>query len=207
MQAPAQDNKSFEPAPVGNHVARMYRIINIGTVEEEYMGEVKQLNKILLTFELCNEKKEFKEGEGERPISVSREFTFSMGPKANLRKFIEGMLGTAMKDDEANLLDVETLLGKACLLNVVHKVSGAGKTYALIQNASPLPKGMDAPAQVNPNFILGYGETWDVEKFKKLSKFIQEKMVKSAQYKELNIPVVQLSEYKPDGINPDDIPF
>jgi hypothetical protein len=40
------------------------------------------------------------------------------------------------------------LLGEACLLNVVHTEKG-GNTYANIQGASPLPKGMTAPELVD----------------------------------------------------------
>jgi hypothetical protein len=42
-------------------------------------------DKIRLTFELCNERKEFKQGEGEKPFSFSREFTYSFGAKGHLR--------------------------------------------------------------------------------------------------------------------------
>lgn len=208
MKAPANEQKTYEPAPAGNHVARLYRVINIGTVEEEYNGEVKSLNKVLLTFELCNKKREFTPGEGEKPISISREFTFSMSPKANLRKFIEGMTGRTLTDKDAYDLDIATLLGTGCLINVVHRTSAAGNIYALIQNASPLPEGIEAPGQVNPNFLLGYGDNWNLAKFESLSKFVKDKMMTTPQYKAMNLPTVQLDDnYNPQGINPDDIPF
>ena len=62
----------YEVVPAGNHVARLYEIIHIGTIPTTYKGEEKMTDKIRLTFELCDERKEFKEGEGERPSSVSR---------------------------------------------------------------------------------------------------------------------------------------
>lgn len=208
MKAPVQEAKSYEPAPAGNHVARLYRIVNIGTVEEEYQGEVKQMNKLSLTFELCNKKKEFVPGEGERPLTVSREFTFSMSSKSNLRKFVEGILGTALSDKEAYDLDMTKLAGSACLINVVHKTSAAGNVYALIQGASPLPDGITAPAQVNPSFVLGYGDAWQMAKFEQLPKFMREKMMTTPQFKAMNLPTVQLDDnYNPQGLNPDDIPF
>jgi hypothetical protein len=57
-------------------------------------------DKIRLTFELCNETKEFRKGEGEKPFSISCEFTYSLGSKGNLRPFVEGMTGTKMVDGE-----------------------------------------------------------------------------------------------------------
>ena len=84
---PAKQNKSFDPVPADNHVARFYEIIHIGTIPTMWQGQEKMTDKIRLTFELCNEKKEFREGDGEKPFSISREFTYSFGSKGNLRPF------------------------------------------------------------------------------------------------------------------------
>src|SRR6185437_4487602 len=140
---PPKKQQNFSVPPAGNHVARLYEIIHLGTVPTSWEGQEKMTDKVRLTFELCNERKEFKEGEGEKPYSLSREFTYSFGQKASLRAFIDGMTGTKMADDEHP--DLEGLLGDACLLNVVHSSKG-DQTYANIQGASPLPKGMEAPA-------------------------------------------------------------
>lgn len=40
-------------------------------------------DRIRLGFELCNETKEFKEGDGEKPFSISRELTYSFGASQN----------------------------------------------------------------------------------------------------------------------------
>src|SRR5882757_45935 len=136
---PAKKSKNFDPVPAGNHVARLYQIIHIGTIPTQWQGTEKMTDKIRLTFELCDEKKEFKEGEGAKPFSISREFTYSWGAKGNLRPFIEGFIGTKLHDDEAYNFNLEDLLGEACLLNVVHTEKD-GNTYSNIQGASPLPK-------------------------------------------------------------------
>jgi hypothetical protein len=53
------------------------------------------------------------------------------------------------------------LLGDACLLNVVHTEKD-GHTYANIQGASPLPKGMTAPELVNEKRLIDINSTpWD----------------------------------------------
>jgi hypothetical protein len=120
----------FEITPAGNHVARLYQIIHIGTVPTTWQGQEKMTDKIRLTFELCNEVKAFKEGDEPKPFSVSREFTYSFGQKAALHAFVEGMTGTKILDKEWP--DLEALLGDACLLNVVHESKG-DNTYANIQ--------------------------------------------------------------------------
>jgi hypothetical protein len=168
------------PVPAGNHVARLFQIIHIGTTHFVYQNEEKSQDKIRFTFELCNEKKIFKDGEEERPYAVSREFGLSMGKKSHLRPFIEGMLGTKFSDDEAYDFDIDTLLGKACLLNVVHNEKN-GNVYADIQNASPLPKGLEAPDMVNAAKLIDVNESLR-EEIDALPEFIRNKMQSSDEY-------------------------
>jgi hypothetical protein len=218
---PAKKGKGFDPVPAGNHVARLYEIIHLGTIPTTWQGQEKMTDKIRLTFELCNEKKEFKEGEGEKPFSISREFTYSFGSKGNLRPFIDGLTGTKMFDDEWP--DLEALLGEACLLNVVHTEKD-GNTYANIQGASPLPKGMKAPELVNETRTFDINSTpWDV--INALPEFILKKMYSSEEFSNRKRADEMLGgekvkgfrpkavggepviEYPEADINPDDVPF
>ncbi len=176
----APSRKESSPAPKGNHVARLYQIIHIGTNDFEYMGETKSSDKVRLTFELCNERKAFKEGDEPRPWSVSREFGFSMHAKSKLRPFVEGMIGTPLFDKEADNFDFETLLGQECLLNVVHDEKN-GSVYANIAGASPLPKGMVAPAPVNENRMIDVN-TATAGEIEALPEFIKSKMFSSVEW-------------------------
>lgn len=216
-QAP-QPKSNFTPAPSGSHVARCFQMIQIGTIQEEYMGNPKMMNKIRLSFELPNEKKSWKEGEPEKPWVIHQEYTLSMAEKANLRKLIEGMIGTTLIDEEAFAFDVESIVGKACILNVKHKTSAAGNTRAEIASAAPLMKGMECPLQFNPSNILTYS-TWDQSKYDVLPDFIKEKMQGSVEFKNMLTAedkdnIVALREQAKQGekstsseIDVDDIPF
>jgi hypothetical protein len=197
-----KQESTFELVPIGNHLARVYRVIHIGTAPEAYMGEEQMMNKILIGFELCNEKKVFKEEKGEEPLVIGREFTLSMGKKSNLKKFVENMLGVALQDEEAYSFDIASLIGEACLLNVIHKVSGKGNTYALIQGASPVPKGMIVPAQHNPAQKLDY-EKFDEELYKSLPEYIRTKIGKTEEFKKMRGFVDKSIE----EIDSEDVPF
>jgi hypothetical protein len=217
---PPKKNQSFDPVPQGNHVARLYEIIHIGTIPTEWKGEQKMTDKIRLGFELCNETKEFKEGEGEKPFSIAREFTYSFGAKGNLRPFIDGMTGTKMVDGEHP--DLEALLGDACLLNVVH-TEKEGNTYANIQGASPLPKGMEAPELFNTPRLVDINSTsWD--EINALPDFILKKMYSSEEFSNRKRADEMLGgekvknfrpkavaeavvEYPAEDTDPNDVPF
>jgi hypothetical protein len=193
IKAPKKEGGDFEIAPAGNHIARVYRIINLGNVPYTYQGQEKRGPKIRVYFELCNEIVEY-EKDGQkvtRPFSVSEEYTLSMHSKAILRKIVEGIVGN-MKDEEAWEFDIETILGKACLLNVVHNKSKDGqKEYANVAGTSPIPKGMgDAPAIVNAPAIVDV-LTASLEQIDALPDFLKEKMRGSTEFYERFLAVEQ----------------
>lgn len=199
--APKPKSSNFEIQPAGNHVAKVYKVYHIGTAEENVKGQMKKINKIMIGFELLNEKKVFNQDKGAEPFVITAEFTLSMFKKSNLRKFVEDMLGVALQDDEADAFDVESLIGQTCLLNVVHKTSGAGNQYAKVQSATPLPKGMIAPAGHNPVQILNYTK-WNQDLFDKMPEWLKDKFRRTDEYKKLKGQAVE-----DDDINPDEIPF
>ena len=155
LQAPKQQTERVL-APAGTQLATCVGLIQIGTVETEYMGEKKDVEKIRLTFELPEELHEFKDGDGKKPLVVSQGYTHSMGSKSNLRPIVEGILGVALQDEEAYAFDIEELLGKSCLLTLAHRESKTGNKYVFIQSTSPLMKSMTKPAQINESKLLTY---------------------------------------------------
>lgn len=185
-----------EPAPAGTHVARLYQIIHIGTVPTSYKGQDKMTDKIRLTFELSNEKKVFKEGEEARPLAISREFTYSWGSKGHLRPFVEGLGGVKLSDEDAYNFDMEALLGQPCLLNVIHEEK-EGATYANVNSASPLPKGMVAPELFNETQVIDINSTpWD--EIATLPEFIINKMMSSEEWNARKIHEANLAGHTSD---------
>lgn len=197
---------SFTPIEAGNYPARCYQMIHIGTIEENILGTVKKLNKVRLTWELPTEMKEWKEGEGEKPAIISKDFTLSMNEKATLRKMLASWRGKDFSEEEAKAFDVTKLLGVACLVNVIHKPSKDGsKTYAEIGSISPLPKGMTCDPQINPSAALSY-DAFDSQLFESLPDFIKDKIKSSDEYKAMKHPH---HTQAPDGNGTDDdnLPF
>ena len=173
---------NYTPVPAGTNAARCYSMVHMGTVTENIMGEDKTLNKVRITWELPAETKVFKEENGEQPYVVSKEFTLSMHEKATLRKFLESWRGKGFTEDEAKSFDISVLLGKGCMLSVIHKTSKTGKTFAEISSVTSVPKGMSVPPQVNENFEFNY-DPFDQKKFDSLPEFIQQKIKTSREYK------------------------
>lgn len=178
---PAEKPKR-ELVPKGNHVARMYAMYHFGHIKNEWEGKVTYPDMLRFSFELCNEKKVFKEGEEARPYSIStKNLTYTMGTKSHLRKLIEGMTGVALTDKEAYAFDPETLLGEPCLLNVVHKEGKNGVMYSNIEGASPLPKGMEAPPLANEKRFVDI-DTATKEEIEELPEWLRDMFKSSDEY-------------------------
>lgn len=200
-------------APQGNHIARCYSMVHLGTIETEYMGEVKMVNKVRLTFELPNEKHIFKEEKGAEPFVVTKEYTLSMAEKATLKKDLESWRGKAFTEQEAEEFDVTKLLGVPAMVNVIHKVSKKGNSYVLVSGITPLPKGFDAPDQINSTFEFNYDDKF--ENLETLPEWLREKIQSSNEYKKkMGIPfdkrvnsAVDKHEAKKLVEAEDDLPF
>jgi hypothetical protein len=114
-----------------------------------------------------------------------------------LRGFVESWLGKSFKNnEEAERFDIEMLLGKAALLEVIqtHKDD---HTYANIDDISPLPKDMPTPAlEADPILYAGNHTTG----YRQLPEWIQKKI--SSQLRE-SPPAPS----DPAEISDQDIPF
>lgn len=202
------------PVPAGTYPARCYSMIHIGTTEENIMGETKWLNKVRISWELPTETKVFREENGEQPFVISKEFTLSMNEKANLRKFLEGWRGKGFTEDEAKSFDITVLLGKPCMISIIHKTSKKGNVFAEIASCSVLPKGFTCPDQINPSIELNYTDHWSNIEFSKLPQFIKDKMSSSKEFRAMMNPEVTetpadpgyTSADAPDEVV-DDLPF
>ena len=172
----------FEQCPAGSFAARCYQIIDLGHQTFEWKGEAKVAPKVRITWEL-NEMM-----QDGRPFSISKEYTASIGDKANLRKDLEAWRGRPFSSEELRNFSLENVLGAPCLLGVVHKPSKDGsKVYANVGSVMALPKGMAAPELVNPAVKFDIG-TFDQKVFDSLSSYVQKKILMSKELEENGIP-------------------
>ncbi len=201
-----------ELLPPGNYVARCYAMIHIGHIEEFYMGEPKIMNKVRISWELPEELKVFKQENGPQPYSISKEFTLSLHEKANLRKVLASWRGKDFTEKEAERFDITVLVGKTCMLNVIHKhgLADPSKIYEEIGSISPLPKGLKCPEAINEPYILDY-DNFSNERFNSLPDFIKDKIKKSQEYAKMQQPATSNlnGHEEPETIaeGEDDLPF
>lgn len=201
------DSTNFEIVPAGNHVARCYGMVDIGTVKEEFKGEIKSLHKVRITWELPLELKAFVPEKGEQPYSISKEYTLSMYETAVLRRDLSSWRGKPFSEDEAKAFDITKLLSVPAMLNVTHKISKAGKEYALVSAITPIPKGLVCPPQVNQTFVFSY-EDFEDSKFQALPEYLRKRMIDTPEYlNAMGLQPIQQESFSNHPAGDSDLPF
>ena len=203
-------SSDFKLPPAGSFLARLYRIIDIGTQTTEWMGKKKMQRKIIAMFELHGEDNDgqpLQTAEG-KPLIVSKRYTLSLDEKATLRKDLEAWRGKAFTQEELDGFNLEVLLGKCCMVSVTHSTYD-GKEYANIAGISQVPaalKKLGEPVGVNEPMIFTL-DPFDQDKFSKLSEGMQGVIKKSAEYRNTFEPGAPPVSSPPSELIDDDIPF
>lgn len=177
---------NFQLVPAGNHVAVCWRVCDLGTQTTTWQGEAKSSRKVMLSWEIPDESV-IVDGEA-KPMIISSRYTFSMHEKAALRKDLESWRGRPFVDTDFGPtgFNIKNLLGKGCMLNVVHREKD-GKTYANIFNVARLPKGLTTPAPVNPlvYFSMQTPADYSTVTFNSFPEWLQEIIRKSPEHHEI----------------------
>ena len=171
----------------GATVGVLFSLVDLGTQEVTWDGETKWTPKLRLAFELPEQVIEGEVTENgkttkvTKPMVVSIELTRSLGERATLRKHLETWRGQAFTSKELASFSLKNLLGKACLLTLVHKTSQAGRNYCAIQGIAKLPKSMKAPAKTENDHVFYEIEQGEGGQFSELPEWLQEKIRSSKE--------------------------
>jgi hypothetical protein len=180
----------FERCPSGMHLARCDRIVDLGTQQSEYMGQVKFLHKIMLGWEIHGMRDDgstIKMKDG-RPFGIFKNYTLSWSEKANLRLDLQSWRGKPFTQEEMRKFDLKAVLGAWCMLNVIDRDGKDGNSYANVAGVTPVPamiKQNGLPAAVNPNEMFKIDEP-DMQMFSKFSEKLKAKISSSPEWQKLN---------------------
>ncbi|WP_338416379.1 hypothetical protein [uncultured Sphaerotilus sp.] len=184
----ADTSTTHRPVSAGVYAARCYRLLDLGVQQQEFEGELKLVPKLRVEFELHGEDDDgqpLTRDDGQ-PMTIGMELTASLGKKAKLRAHLESWRGRPFTPEELKGFDVSKLVGAYGLVNVTHRTSSAGKTYASVSSLSPLPAAMRAtkPAPILPNCILDLDD-FDSAVFEALPAWLQAQIDESVERRRL----------------------
>jgi hypothetical protein len=177
---------NFERCPAGAHLARCYRIVDLGTQKSEYMKEPKYLHKIMVGWEIHgmnDDGSKILMNDG-RPFAVFKNYTHSWSEKANLRIHLQSWRGRPFSEEEMHKFDLANVLGVWCMLNVIERQGQNGNTYANVAGVTPVPamiKKNGLPEAVNKNEIFNIAQP-DMEVFNGFSDNLKKKIESSPEW-------------------------
>jgi hypothetical protein len=170
------------------HLARCFRIVDLGTQKSTYMGKDKFLRKILIQFEIHSEDAQgnpLLTDKGE-PLSIAKRYTLSLSEKATLSLDLESWRGSAFTADERRGFNLEKLLGIWAMLNVTESVGKDGKHYTNIETINPVPaqiKKAGLPEAHNDTMLYSI-ENSGKDVFDKLSENVKKTIMDSPEWQE-----------------------
>lgn len=206
---------SFTPVSPGMHLARCYRIVDLGTQKSEYQGQIKHLQKVMIQFEVHGEDESGKElvtAKGE-PMSISKNFTLSLAEKATLRKDLQAWRGKDFTADELRGFELKNVLGAWAMITVAKSVGNNGKDYTNIMSINPVPvaiKKAGLPVGFN-NLAMFVIDNPDMDLFETFGNGLKEKIANSPEWRARNGGQASASKPGSEGSGFDDmdsdIPF
>ena len=208
--ASSSGGADFQLAPTGNHLARCYRIVDMGTQPNAYGTS---LRKILISWELHGEDDEgnpLSTADG-KPLMVSGNYTLSLSEKATLRALLEAWRNKPFTLEELAGFDITALLDKWCMVTIVHGASKLNqKMYANVQTVSPVPQAIKKdglPDGINKIASLSLEpEAFDRKLFDSLSDGLKKKIIDSPEYKKIGAGLVAKPAVDLASLD-DDVPF
>lgn len=124
----------YENPPVGLHSAVCCDAIDLGLQDTPFGKK----HKVALRWQIAEKK-----SDGKRFV-VRKSYGASLDKRATLRKDLESWRGKAFTEAETEKFDLEVLLGKPCLLQLVEAPGSDGTVYVNVATVMPLAKGFDA---------------------------------------------------------------
>jgi hypothetical protein len=200
MIARDNGNGDFKQPEVGSVAARCYKLIDLGTQDDSYMGKDVKHRQIIIGWEIDQSM------EDGQPFTVSAFYTLSLNEKAKLRGILENWRGQPLTEKEIECgFDMKKLLGAPCLLSLMAKENGKIKVTAVTK----LPKGMKVPEKHNEPICFDLDHFSD-EVFQSLGEWTQKKIAASPEYQKAVSPAGVAPETQSGSVpevKADNIPF
>lgn len=205
-------SSTFKPVPSGMHLARCYRIVDMGTQITTWKGQTKQQPKVMLQFEVHSEDADgnlIVTDKGE-PMSISKNFTASLGENAILRQELENWRSRAFTADELKGFQLKNVLGVWAMLSVVKEQGNDGNEYTNISSINPVSsqiKKAGLPEGHNELKIFDL-ENPDMALFETFGNKIKEKIQSTPEWSKKILPTPKQAQISSgfDDID-SDIPF
>jgi hypothetical protein len=169
-------SSGFQEVKAGTYSARCIKVVDLGTQQQNFNGEISWKRQVLVIWEIPSE---LKEGTTD-PLTISKFYTLSLHEKSNLGIDLTSWRGRAFTEKEKQGFDITKLLGVPCMLNVITSDKGKSKVGSLM----PLLKGTEIAEQITPSlsFAVDDYQNGKKEAFNQLSEGIRNIILRAKEF-------------------------
>ena len=183
----SSESSSFKPVPAGMHLARCYRIVDLGTQTTEWQGKEKKNYKIMMLWEVHGEDDHGAALVTDRnePMSISKNYTMSLGEMSSLRADLKSWRGRDFTAEELRGFQLKNVLGAWCMLTVARTTGRDDKEYSNVMSVNPVPtsiKKAGLPDGFNDLAVFDL-DSPDMALFDTFSQKLQDKIQSSPEWK------------------------
>ena len=180
-----RNNKTRTLIPEGTHYARCISVVDMGTADSEWQGQVKPRATVRFTFEFPKHTAVFREEEGPKPLGRSMLFGNNFSQKGKLRPELEKWRGKSFTADQLLEFELSSVLGHPCLATIVHHQGRDGQTVDKISGLAAVPEDMaDIPAV---NELFSYDVDEHPKNFDRVPAWMREEILACDQLAHLNV--------------------
>lgn len=168
------DTPSYPTVSVGVHKARCVRVIDLGTQQNDYQGQISWKRQVMLIWEVPSET----DNKGE-PLTISKFYTLSLNEKANLANDLVSWRGRPFTETEKKAFDISKVVGKPCSINVILNQNGKPK----VSTVMPIGKNDEIAQQFHPSVVFSITDFQEkkMEVFNQLPEGIRNIILKSKE--------------------------
>lgn len=180
-QTCGSENKTtnYEIMEAGTYPMRCIQVVELGTHQVEYQGEMKDRKELMIVWE-TNELM-----EDGRPFTVNWRGTNSLNEKSKLYSMLTAWRGRKFTPEELKGFELKNILDKCCLGNITKETSKSGKDFNKVTGVMPLPKGMTCGDRHNDLVDFGIGD-YNTEEANKLWPWVLKIISESHEIKNPN---------------------
>ncbi len=186
-KASSASSSTFKPVPAGMHLARCYRIIDLGTQTSVWQGKEKKGYKVMMLWEVHGEDDQGNALTTDRgePMSISKNYSMSLGEMSTLRADLKSWRGRDFTPEELRGFQLKNVLGAWCMLTVARTTGQDEREYSNVVSVNPVPssiKKAGLPDGFNELSVFDLDNP-DMALFDTLSQKLQAKIQSAPEWK------------------------
>jgi hypothetical protein len=210
--AKEKSESTFTPIPEGTYAAVCNLLVDLGVHYNPAFDNRSE--RVMIGWIVPDETYTDKDGKTV-PRTLTQEYSNSLSKKSNLRPMLASWRGKDFTPEELKGFSLRNVVGAPCLLNVIHKQTKTGKTFAAVSGVMRLPRTMNAPKLEGDPILFDF-DSDPLDQLAMLPEWIANKVKESETYmdkaaaqinSEVNGTAPAALEEIPDGAGEDELPF